>query len=260
MPKSLVPIVLAALASGCWLPEPRTVETRELTLDAAGLDTLRVDVGDGDLAILGDPAIDAIEVRVVLRTSNALEDRDDAAREALDARLEADGADGVLRVHFADAVDGFTGYYADVTVALPSALRVAARDGSGDVRVHDVAALDLDDDSGDVEICDVEGEVFVDDASGDLRVERTGPVAVTDGSGELWITAARGDVVVEDDSGELLVDGVDGDVHVTDASGGIVIRHVAGVVTVRDGSGDIDVSDVGGFELLEDGSGSVSGP
>ncbi len=257
MPKSLVPIVLVALASGCWLPEPRTVEIRELTLDAAGLDTLRVDVGDGDLAILGDPAIDSIEVRVVLRTSNAVGDRDDAARAALDARLEADGTDGALRVH---VDDGFAGYYADVTVALPSALRVAARDGTGDVRVHDVAALDLEDDSGDVEICDVEGEVFVDDASGDLRVERAGSVSVVDDSGELWIVAARGDVVIEDDSGEILVDGAEGDVDVTDASGDIVIRHVAGVVTVRDGSGDIDVSDVGGLEVLEDGSGSVSGP
>lgn len=255
MPKSTLSISLLVLfAAGCWLPEPRTVETRELRLDASALDTLRIDVGDGDLDVVGDPTLDAIEVRVVLRTSNGIESGDDDARAALDARLEPDGTDGVLYVHIDDRVDG---YYADVTVSLPSPLRVAARDGSGDIRLRDVAALDLVDDSGDIDVEDVAGPVTIDDDSGDLRITTAGPVTVIDKSGELEIRDVGGDVVVDDESGELLVDGVDGDVDVTDTSGGIVIRHVTGQVTVRDGSGDIDVSDVGGFELLEDGSGEV---
>ncbi|MCA9609931.1 MAG: DUF4097 family beta strand repeat protein [Myxococcales bacterium] len=255
MPKPTLSLSLLVLfASGCFLPEPRTVDTRELSLDASALDTLRIDVGAGDLDVVGDPTIDAIEVRVCLRTNSGIDASDDRAREALDARLETDGSDGVLYVHIADGPDG---YYADVTVALPSSLRVAARDGSGDIRLRAVAALDLVDDSGDVDIEDVAGPVTVDDESGDLRIVTAGPVSVVDTSGDLTIEDVGGDVVIEDDSGEIVVDGVDGDVDVTDGSGGIVVRHVTGRVTVRDGSGDIEVTDVGDFELLEDGSGSV---
>lgn len=253
MQKKLLLPCAALLASGC-LGEARTVATEERDLAAGSAEALRFEVGDGDLEVLGDPSAEQILVTVQLRTHRLDEDGDDAARAALDVRLDREGDEAVLAV----ALEGVDGYFADVLVTLPSGLAVSGRDGSGDVRVEGVARLALDDDSGGVLVRDVPGEVLLDDASGDVDLGRTGPVSLVDGTGDLRVVDVQGDVVLVDDSGEIEVTDASGAVDITDDSGGIVVRRVGGRVTVRDGSGDIDVAEVGGFELVEDGSGSVS--
>ncbi|MCB9592320.1 MAG: DUF4097 family beta strand repeat protein [Sandaracinaceae bacterium] len=253
--RTLVPLVVL-LASGCWLPEPRTVATQEETLAVDGLDTLRFDVGAGDLDVVGDPALDHVEVTVVLRTNRAMDDHDADALRALDFRLEAIDGEASLVVRLDDS--SVSDFYADVTVALPSSMHLAGQDGSGDIHVRDVASLDLVDDSGDIWVSTVPGAVLIDDASGDLQLRSTGEVAIHDTSGEIDVAQVDGGVVIEDDSGEITVEDVSLDVDIVDESGGIRVRHVVGTVTITDGSGDIDVSDVGRFDLLADGSGDVS--
>ena len=261
-PSILLSILLAPLlatvaltSAGCWSPEARTVATEERSLTVGALDRLRVDVGAGDLEIVGDPTLETIEVTAYLRTNRGIGAPDQEAIDAFTVALEELDGEATLIVLLEGVPDG---YYADLVVSVPSAIAIVGEDGSGNAHVASVASLDLIDGSGDLTVEDVPGAVTIDDDSGTIVVVGTGSVSIVDGSGTIHVESVSGSVVIEDEDGNLSVTGVSGDVDITDGSGEITVHDVAGIVRIRDGSGDIVVESSGELQLLSDSSGSVT--
>lgn len=125
----------------------------------------------------------------------------------------------------------------DLVVEVPDGNPVTIRDGSGSIRVRDVASVWIDDGSGSIRVEGVAGPVHVEDGSGSLDVfDVVGPVTVIDGSGSIEVRGVTTDVVVErDGSGSIDVRDVAGDLHVHESgSGSVSHRRVGGDVWIDD--------------------------
>jgi len=271
---SLAPGLLAALLlTGCGVTT-QYVTTLDGQLDAADLTRFDVDVGAGELWVVGSDTATGIEVSMEVWRAMGPWGAGECDLDDLDIRLEdLGGGHGRLVVHVPERVPN---YWVDVTVTLPSSLDLVVDDGTGDLQIQDVASLVLDDATGDAVVERVAGDVDVDDGTGDLRisdlgghllvrddtgdlvVERVlGDVDVDDGTGSTRITQVGGSVGIVDGTGDIVVEEVEGDVDIVDESGDIRVHRVDGMVTISDGIGDIYVSDVGGLEILSDSTGDV---
>lgn len=208
-------------------------EARELSLDAAELESLRVEAGAGSLEISGVPDSDRIVVSAVITVPDA--DADEAAEvieKHMVLSLERNGDRAELRSLF----EGGGGWFGD-SPGIRLEVRVPAR-----------MSLDIDDGSGSIEIRDVAGDIQLEDGSGSIRMSEVGgSLRVEDGSGSIDITGVGGDVQLVDGSGSITLTRVSGSATIEDGSGGIDVSGVAGDVTIpKDGSGSVDVRDVQG--------------
>ncbi len=136
---------------------------------------------------------------------------------------------------------------------------VEVRSASGDVSLHDVAALDVATASGSIEVRDIAGPLVVKTASGDVTVGRC--------AGLLTANLVSGFLSVTEASAGLSVTTVSGDVEVRAAGGGDMrVQAVSGDVRIGVKQGErlyIDASSVSGSmssELpLEDGPAAEAG-
>lgn len=234
---------------------------RSLDLDAAGLATLQLATGAGDLRVEGVAGLARVELRgKACASSQALLDeikfdsrRDGSTQHAMTTLPETHGGGWFGSDSYA---------WLDVTVRVPATLALDARDSSGDVDISHVASLKLEDSSGDIAVRDVTGDVSIEDSSGDVAVEDVrGSVRVPhDSSGDIRIEKVRGDAEVSaDSSGDIHIGHVDGNARVgEDSSGSIVFRAIGRDATVgEDSSGDIDADGVGGnFTVTHKSGGS----
>ena len=229
--KLLTPLLTLCLLSATSLAAGH----RELSIDTDQLKAFTLEAGAGSLEIRGEEGRSQILVKATIRTDYG---------ESLDAddyqlTLEPKGDRAVL---FAKINENFRGdAQIDLDVLMPKGLTLDVTDGSGELRVENIAA--------DVSIEDGSGETEVRHLSGNLRVR--------DGSGDLHIHTVAGKVDIVDGSGGLEVSAVGDNLSIDDGSGSIEVTHVTGLVEISDGSGDIRVDDVGDFYLRSDGSGSV---
>lgn len=266
--------LLSTLLFAACLPEPRLVDSFDDALPAESLWGLDVVVGAGDLRVIGEEELPDIlvSVRVYSVLSDCNHDEDALADMSYELYAADDGAARL----WVDIDPERFDYYADVEVRVPAAMAAIVRDGSGDVWVENVAALELDDETGDAQIERIAGDVKVQDGTGDLLIldvggavtlddgggdaqirDIAGPLQVIDGGGDLWMEGIGAAVRVEDAGGDLMLREVQGDAALWDSSGDIDVEHVSGTVTIRDGSGDIRASDVGDLEIIEDDGGDV---
>lgn len=219
-------IMLMFAASAVYAAWSDHEEARDLALDAAGLDTLRIEAGAGTLKVTGVPGADRITVSAIIRVPDA--DADEAAKiieRDMVLSLEQRGNRAELVSHF----ESGGGWFRDSPVI--------------DLEVHVPAqlALDVEDGSGSLDILDVAGDIALDDSSGSITLANVG-----------------GNVRVKDGSGSLEVTGVGGNIDIVDGSGSIRLRQVTGSATIEDGSGSIRVAEVSGdVSIPEAGSGSV---
>ena len=222
----------------------------DFSVDAASLESLRLDVGAGSLSIEGNPASN--EVRVVATAcANSRERLDD-----LDLTHRVRDTDLIVRTQqyrsgsvFSWLSFGNTYSYIDIEVTMPNDLALEVDDGSGGVEISNVSSLSLDDGSGSILIEDISGNVDIDDGSGPIKISGVnGKVSVSDGSGPISIRDSNEVVIVNDGSGEIDIEHIRTNVNVyDDGSGGIRIHDVASNVEVGDaGSGSIDASQVAG--------------
>ncbi len=225
-----------------WNAGPiRRVTRHEAVLDAAGATLLDIEAGAGWLIIEGKD--DLAEVRIV---GTACASR----RSLLDAvKLETERrGDRLIVVAGVDYWRHMFSWHRtarlDLTLEVPSDLALRIEDGSGRVEIVGVASIALRDGSGEIRLEQVAGDVRVRDGSGSLSILEIegGLTIVSDGSGEIDIAAVRGDVEIG-----------------SDGSGGITIRDVTGHVLIgRDGSGSIRIAGIGGdVTVRHDGSGSI---
>jgi Putative adhesin len=129
-----------------------------------------------------------------------------------------------------------------ITVSAPPRSRLAARAGSGDIRVSGTAGWTaVRTGSGEVAVAAVDGEADVTTGSGDIEL---GPVSgrarVRTGSGAVTVARAGGPTEIKASSGD------------------VTVREVAADLGVRTGSGEVTVADARSGRLdLTTGSGEL---
>ncbi len=213
----------ASLANAAWRDYE---ETRDLTLDAAGIDTVVIEAGAGSLEVRGNADANAISVTALIQVPEKEEKALKIIESDLVLTLERDGDSAVLNGYFES--NGW-GWGDSPSIRL-------------EVEVPDRVGLEVDDSSGSIIIRDVSGDIDIEDGSGSLQMSNVG-----------------GNVRIEDGSGSVSVEGVGGDISINDGSGSITVKDVRGSVVVDDGSGSINVTDVDADLIIkEDGSGSLN--
>lgn len=206
-------------------------ETRDLSLSAQGIGTLGIEAGAGMLEVTGDKNIDDIVVSATI----VVPDRDvEKAREIIESDLTLtlvrSGDTAILKSYF-----DYRGFgdspFVHLVVRMPAGLNLDVEDGSGSLKVEDVA-----------------GDINIDDGSGTITMDRVGGhVEIEDGSGSITVTGVGGDLNINDGSGSIKATSVGGSVTVDDGSGSINVRDVEhDLIIVDDGSGSLDFSDVRG--------------
>lgn len=124
--------------------------------------------------------------------------------------------------------------------------RVAARSGSGDLRLAATRSAQVSTGSGDVTVLSVEGDADLHSGSGDLRVERCGGgLAARTASGDVSIGRLDGSAEVKLASGEFRLAATTGSVNVRTASGDIgigVAESLPAWLDLKSGSGDVAIA------------------
>ena len=242
-------IVCGLLILVLSLPAQAYQEHREFTMDAAGIETLRITCGPGRLYLRGHAGATAILVKADIDIPITNTEKAAAfAREQIELQLLKDGREAFLKSTIHKQSGSIRGAAVHLHVDVPARMNLDINDGSGEVVLHDLkGSLNLVDGSGGIEIQGSEGRVDIDDGSGDIEVRNVaGQVHITDSSGGIRIQHLGGDVDIEDGSGEIVAQTVAGNLTIRDGSGGIKIRRIEGSVRLSDGSGAIDVKQVGG--------------
>lgn len=220
----IIGMFTASLASAAWRDYE---ESRNLTLDAGGIDIVEIEAGAGSLEVRGSADAQAISVIALIQVPGKNEEK---ARKVIESdlvlTLERNGDTAVLNGYFESSGWGWGDS--------PS-IRL-------EVEVPDRVALDIEDGAGSIRIWDVSGNIEIEDGSGSLQMSNVG-----------------GDIRIEDGSGSISVEGVGGNISIDDGSGSITVKDVRGSVIVDDGSGGINVSDVDADLIIkDDGSGSLN--
>lgn len=216
-------------------------KTIEKTLDLNDSDSLSITAAAGDLVVVGVAGASeaAIHGRVCASKEAWLEQTDIYTASGKRAEIVADMANTGDNWSF-----GNTYLLLDMRIEVPEDLPLGVVDSSGEMRLKNIADVDIKDSSGDIEVEAARGRVSVNDSSGDID-----------------ITGAEGDVTIESDSsGDIVAVDVNGSVRVvSDSSGDIDASRVSNdFIVERDSSGDISASDIGGdFRVLKDGSGGI---
>jgi hypothetical protein len=212
---------------------------RDARATTSGVTSIRIENGSGRLVVTGKAGSSVVTASAVIRGSS----QDVVNR----VRLIADRVGDVITVR-ADGPDrgwfGGNGWSADVTVEVPSNIRLDVNDGSGGARLQNVGALTMRSGSGGVHVDGVAG-------TADLQT----------GSGHAELRNVRGDVTMSTGSGGITVSGVSGSVNVRSAgSGGVHVSQVTGSLHLGSiGSGSLTADDIGGDLTVDHkGSGSVS--
>lgn len=206
--------------------EPEFSAARDATVDARGARAVRVEGAAGTLRVVGVAGLAEVRVRGTARAAR----REDLAGIRLDVRRARDTV--VVRAEVAERDEDFRAGWRDewaeraldLVVEVPRGVAARVVDGSGDLDVSGVGALDLHDGSGGIEIAEVAS------------------------------------ATIEDGSGSIRVRDVRGDLRVRDGSGSVEAERVGGTFTVeRDGSGSIDARAIAGdFVVERDGSGGIT--
>jgi hypothetical protein len=207
-------------------------ETRNLTVDADGLELFFIDAGAGSIDVEGVDGIDRIEVKATIIIPDT--DEDDAVKlieKKLELGLESNDGKAVLKSWFEGGFWGFgPNGRIDLEIRAPATLAISIDDGSGSIVVRNFVS-----------------DVRIDDGSGSIDIQTVGALDVDDGSGSIDVTDVAGDVFVDDGSGTITLETVGGSVTIDDGSGGIRVRDVAGDLTILDaGSGSVSFSDIRG--------------
>lgn len=252
--------VLLLVSSTAFADRCEFSASRNLDIDAAGVQKLALEFGSDDLNLKGVPGQARIEVRGRACASS---------QAALDS-MKLDQSRSGDTVSVTVSKEGLRGTwfgssyaYINLEVRVPQTLLVAIKRGSGDVEIENVAGVDSTAGSGDLDARDITGPVVIRAGSGDATLRQTGAVTVRAlGSGDVQAHQVRGDVVVEGaGSSTLTFNDVTGNVSIDHiGSGDVNVRSIGGDVHVGSiGSGDVDADDIGGNLIVDSkGSGDVN--
>ncbi len=147
----------ASLAHAAWRDYE---ETRDLTLDAGGIDTVVIEAGAGSLEVRGSADAKSISVTALIQVPDKEEKAQKGIESDLVLTLERDGDSAVLNDYFESS--GWN--WGDISID----------DGSGSITVKDVrGSVVIDDGSGGIKVTDVDADLIIeDDGSGSLNFAR----------------------------------------------------------------------------------------
>lgn len=253
-------IVLAGLLglalTPAWGYRCKAQAERSGGIDVTDATTVEIFALAGDLGVRGDPEATRVEVdgRACVSREDMLPATTITVRrvdDRIQVLAEMPDTSGETNRRWEDEMA-----IMDLEVRLPAGLAVILHDSSGDLRVRDVASLEVSDSSGEIDIEDVAGPVLVPrDSSGDIYMSRVGAVTIQiDSSGEIVIEDAASVTIANDTSGDIDLDNIGGDVLIgNDSSGRIAVRDVRGSFVVEnDTSGGIRYSNVQGAVSVPD--------
>lgn len=226
----------ATLAHAAWSDYE---EARDLTLDAADLETLRIEAGAGSLEVTGVPNTDRIVVSALITVPDA--DADEAAermKEQMVLSLDEKGTSARLKGYFESGGNWFGDSPSiRLEVRVPARMSLDIEDGSGSIEIRDVAGdIQSEDGSGSIKMTNVGGNLRLKDASGSVDIsDAGGDVSIVDGSGSVELRRVMGSALIEDGSGSINVADVSGDLHIPESgSGSVDVRDVQGQVVRGD--------------------------
>ncbi|MDH5467893.1 MAG: hypothetical protein OEY25_10790 [Candidatus Aminicenantes bacterium] len=211
-------------------------EVKELRLSAQDIEMLEINCGAGFLKVTGYEGRNEIEVEAEIEVEGRRErDTEEFIRKYVELSLEKRGRRAVLISNFKDFPKFFSlgNTVINLTVSIPKNMDLDINDGSGSIRVENIAGnVFVDDGSGSMEIENVEGSLQIEDGSGSIEVDDVrDDVDVDDGSGSISIRNIGGSVTVRDGSGSIYINGVEKDVFIpSEGSGGLRISNVKGKV------------------------------
>jgi len=216
---------IGILATSCGLTmADQSLRTQHESFRAQGVSTARFETGAGSLTIIGSRTTSSIDVSADYRAGSVSQKDAQRILENLRLTMEVRGETFFLKSEQLNNWNWGDSGRIDLTITLPSTIRLDVDDGSGSITIREVDR--------------------------DVKIE--------DGSGEIEVEGIRGNLVIDDGSGSITVRDVDGSIDIEDGSGGIDVSHVSGSVRIEDGSGSIDVNDVNGDLVVpHDGSGSI---
>jgi hypothetical protein len=234
-------LLLALLSPGlAWATDCEHSQDRSLKLDLAGVRTVRIEIGAGNLRLApSGPTGARFGARACASSPElfgqlTLEQRRDGDRLVIIARREGYSIGWNIPKYA----------YLDIDAQLPADLAYEVKVGSGDAEVSNLRTLRADVGSGDLDVRGIAGLFEVEVGSGDVVAADVGELRVSSvGSGDLEVAGVRGNVMVHDIG-----------------SGDVDLRRVGGNVEIASiGSGDADVDEVtGDLRVVEVGSGDVS--
>ncbi len=255
----LAALSLLAFAGAAGAAECRYSRPVNAWVNAAGLRSLKVDLGSTDMHIRGVAGLASVEVKGTACASNRdwLKDlRVTASRQGDSATLDAENRD----VH----INFFGSSYAYLTldVRVPASLAVAVDSGSGDVDAAGLASLDFHSGSGNLKAQDIAGALTLQLGSADVAARQVGSVTLNGtGSGDVTVDGVKGDVHADHSgSGDLSFRNVQGSVRVgSTGSGNVTLDNIGRDIDVGStGSGDVIVNGAGGnLHVGSTGSGDV---
>lgn len=241
-------LTLLALAGCTQLSQKRLDYTRT---EQAKVDQITVLPGAGDVVVHGGQVRDVTIKRIVRYRGD----------EPRDATYRIDGTGLVL--------DTDCGRQCSVSyeVTLPEGVAVRGENGSGNLELSRVGAVEVRAGSGDIAISMAKGAVTAETGSGDITVaDVTGAVAVRAGSGNVTGRGLGAGVTADTGSGEIILAlGAPGSVRASAGSGSVALSVPAGRYHVQadaeSGSRNVSVTDDPGAPLLLDlhtGSGDIT--
>jgi hypothetical protein len=211
-------------------------DVRNLNLSAKGIEKLEIDCGSGFLKVNGKQGLKEIKVEAeIVLEGKSEKSAKEFLQKYLKLSLEKRGSRAVLTSGFKSyrSLFSFSNKLVNLTVSIPVDMDLDVDDGSGSIRIEDIAGnVKVDDGSGSMEITNIKGNLDVDDGSGQIEVEGvSGDVSVDDGSGSMTIRNIDGSVTVRDGSGSITIDGVEKDVYIpSEGSGSVRVKNVKGKV------------------------------
>ncbi len=179
-------------------------DARTLTLKrpAAGVTTINIDAGVGDVQVRG-AEVDTVSVRITLRPKRGLLDSPRRTRELVKAvELRAEERDSTLALRLRPAARQGN-FEASWSAVIPATAGLRLDAGVGDVRIVGVqGGVSVDLGVGDVALVDVAGDLNVDVGVGDVEV--TGEWAAF---GSLRVDSGVGEVTLRTPDGRQLSKG-----------------------------------------------------
>ncbi|MCP4024416.1 MAG: hypothetical protein GY729_21415 [Desulfobacteraceae bacterium] len=252
-------IILGLLAMVFCSPAHAFVEQRSLNLSAAGLESMKITCGAGNLYVKGTPSGE-ITVLATIEIRGLSEDKSQTfTNENIELWLSKNEGQAHLTSEIHKNFKFGINAVVHLTVSIPEHLQLIIQDGSGAIEVQKIRnSIQIDDNSGKIEIRKIVGDLNIHDGSGGIDIQHVrGNIELDDDSGNISVKDIQGNAVIDDGSGNMSLYNIGGNIAIEDDSGNIIVKAVSGSVTVSDGSGSINIHDVEqGVVIENDGSGS----
>ena len=242
----VLPAALAGSACDVAISADAVEGNFERQLTVSGPLELEVGSGSGDIVVRTGPA-GGVQIKGRVRASNAWggfsgQSPSERVRQIeQDPPIEQTG--NRIQVGKKRWNDGWNGISISYEITVPAETRLAARSGSGDLEVADMAGpVDASTGSGDIRVGRIAQAVKARTGSGEIDLDGAASLEASTGSGSVVAGAVRGDLEARSGSGDITVgQRAKGRVDVSTGSGDVEVTGASGPVHVRASSGNVRV-------------------